>query len=442
MNKTTDPRGVPVTSHSSAATAGYERALVQSLSYVGDPVATMQETLAAHPEFPLGHILIAGLALMMTERGELALAAEHIKSAEAMMDDATDRERRLLAAVTKMHAGDWLAASRAWDALLTDYPRDALALQLGHLTDFYCGDSGNLRDRVARAICHWDADTPGYSYVLGMYAFGLEECNEFARAEECARAALDLEACDCWAVHALAHVCEMQGRYGEGMKMYRERLVDWTKDNSFRYHNWWHLALYHLEDEDFAAALQVYDDEILPAHCAVALQLCDASALLWRLQLHEVDVADRWSRLAAMWYEKLPTERGYYAFNDMHAMMAFAYAGRDAECRDLLAAVTVSANGDGTNAMMSAVVGLPACEAMLAFREARYDDAIARLLPLRPLAARFGGSNAQRDVLTQTLLEAAIRGGRKTLAQSILGERKMHKIDTPLSRRFMHKLAA
>ena len=37
---------------------------------------------------------------------------------------------------------------------------------------------------------HWDAGVPAYSYLLGMHAFGLEECNQYAEAESAGRRAL------------------------------------------------------------------------------------------------------------------------------------------------------------------------------------------------------------------------------------------------------------
>jgi hypothetical protein len=49
-----------------------------------------------------------------------------------------------------------------------------------------------------------------------MHAFGLEESNEFALAEETGRAALAIEPRDGWSVHAVTHVMEMQNRYEEG----------------------------------------------------------------------------------------------------------------------------------------------------------------------------------------------------------------------------------
>jgi Flp pilus assembly protein TadD len=45
------------------------------------------------------------------------------------------------------------------------------------------------------------------------------------------------------------------------------------------------------------------------------------------------------------------------------------------------------------------------------------------LLPVRPIAVRFGGSNAQRDILSLTLLEAAIRDGQVAMAQALASER-------------------
>jgi hypothetical protein len=105
----------------------------------------------------------------------------------------------------------------------------------------------NLRNRVTRVLPHWDASVPGYSYVLGMHAFGLEEMNQYSQAEAEARRALELERKDGWAVHAATHVMEMQGRIDEGIAWLETREPDWAPDNGFAFHNWWHLALFYLD---------------------------------------------------------------------------------------------------------------------------------------------------------------------------------------------------
>jgi len=237
-------------------------------------------------------------------------------------------------------------------------------------------------------------------------------------------------------------VLEMQGRYEEGKTMYSDRENDWAPDNGFAFHNWWHLALYHLEHEDFDGAIALYDAQILPDDSDVYLQMADASALLWRLHLQQVDTGSRWDRLATLWAKKTAVENGYYPFNDMHAVIAFVGSGRFDEAREVLAAVESAATGNtGVTAMMAEDVGIAACRAMIAFGEQNYPQVVDLLLPIRTIAHRFGGSHAQRDILTQTLIESAIRGSDMQLATNLISERRVHKPFSPLSQRYANKIA-
>ena len=162
---------------------------------------------------------------------------------------------------------------------------------------------------------------------------------------------------------------------------------------------------------------------------------------LWRLQLQGIDVGERWNNIAELWARKTPTETGYYPFNDFHAVISFVGSGRIAEARAVLADLSAAVDSNGQlTAMMARDVGVPACEAVLAFAEERYDDVVEKLYPLRPIANRFGGSNAQRDILTQTLIEAAIRDGQNGLASNLLNERAVHKPFSPLTARFRSKI--
>ena len=94
-----------------------------------------------------------------------------------------------------------------------------------------------------RRCCRTGTKTcPGYGYVLGMYAFGLEETANYAGAEATGRRALELNPRDPWAVHAVAHVMEMQGRLRDGIDWLTTRQADWSVDNGLAFHNWWHLG--------------------------------------------------------------------------------------------------------------------------------------------------------------------------------------------------------
>jgi hypothetical protein len=430
-----DARGVAVSTPNRTALDHYEQALWQFHSYVGNPIETIDAALIAQPDFVLGHAFRATLLLLTSERQYLAEARASIERAEQLAHTATARERGLIRAARCWLEGDWPGACQAWEAVLVDHPRDALALQAAHLTDFYLGDAKNLADRVARVLPAWDEQTPSYSYILGMYAFGLEECNHYGRAEELGRRALALEPRDGWSVHAVTHVMEMQARFDEGIAWLRTRQHDWAPDNAFAFHNWWHLALYHLERADYAEILALYDDHIYPQASGVSLQMLDASALLWRLQLFNVDVGERWARLADDWAAKADPEDGYYAFNDVHALMAYLGAGRDREIAALLKAMERALDGPGVNAMMTREVGLPVARALIAFTEARYEEAIEQLAQVRGSAQRFGGSHAQRDLLNLTLIEAARRAGSARLAAHLLNERAAHKPHSPLTGR-------
>jgi hypothetical protein len=76
---------------------------------------------------------------------------------------------------------------------------------------------------------------------------------------------------------------------------------------------------------------------------------------------------------------------------------------------------------------MSREVGVPLVEGVVAFGDGRYADAIAAIEPVRDIAHRFGGRHAQRDILTLTLIEAALRSGDAARAGHYVAERLVHK---------------
>jgi hypothetical protein len=239
------------------------------------------------------------------------------------------------------------------------------------------------------------------------------------------RAAVAVNPDDVWAIHAVVHAFEKRGQVAQGIEFLREREADWGADNLFTVHNWWHLALFHLEGGDVAEVLRIYDAEVHNAGSQnVPLEMLDASALLWRLRLDDVWDAGRFRSLADAWAPRIDG-RPWYVFNDLHAVMALVGAGRMAEAEGVVERLAgyVHCGGSGTNVAMTAEIGLPATRAIVRFGQERFDDVVDELLPIRRVLQRFGGSHAQRDVLQRTLLEAALRSGRLDLAQSLLSER-------------------
>jgi len=433
-----DARDVAVTCDNRSALDLYETALSQYHSYVGDPVATIDRALAEAPDFALGHAFRAGVLMTLGEQRFVPEARASVAAAESLSDRANARERCLTRAARHLVEGDWDAACRAYDRVLVDCPRDAFAIQTAHLMDFYRGDALNLRNRISRVLPHWSAGVPSYSYVLGMHAFGLEECNQYPQAEATGRKALALQPKDGWAVHAVTHVMEMQGRIDEGIDWLEGREADWAPDNGFAFHNWWHLALFYLDRQRHDRVLALYDRRICAEPSEFILQLVDATAMLWRLYLLGVDTGARFQAIADAWEKKLEVERGFYAFNDAHALMAFLGAGRERAARQVLDDLAATARGaTGRAAMMAREVGLPLGRGLQAFARGRYEEAIGQIEPVRDSAHRFGGSHAQRDLLTLTAIEAAIRAGRPALARHYVAERLVHKPASALGWRLL-----
>ncbi len=427
MTSIQDVRGVPLSHGNADACERYEIALRQFQSYCGDPVATLDEALGKTPDFIAGHLFRALALFTMSEKSMLPEIHKSLAAAQVYRDQANERERGLMNAGAQFAAGDWNAGCVEIDRVLAKYPRDAMALQVGHLMDFFRGDAQNMRNRVSRVLPEWDESVPGFSYVLGMHAFGLEEMNQYAEAEATAMRALALERRDGWAVHAVTHVMEMQGRIDEGARFLTSRADDWSPDNGFAFHNWWHLGLFHLDGARYSDALALYDAHIHPEPSQYVMTLIDATSLLWRLCLEDADVGRRFEEVADEWEARLDRDRAFYAFNDVHAMLAFAATQRHAAAERLMANLAAAAAGADTNAVMSREVGVPLAEGFAAFGRGRYGEALDRIEPVRDIAHRFGGSHAQRDLITLTMIEAALRSGQAARARHFIAERTVHK---------------
>jgi tetratricopeptide (TPR) repeat protein len=420
------PARYPEAALSGASAPGARRlaAILEDFQrFTGDPYADVCALIEEEPAFVMAHAARADMLLLGTDPGPRAGVRAGLAAIEAL--PATPAERRHLAAVRQLAHGEWRAAARTFEDISIADPGDLLALQAGQLIDLLIGDARMLRDRILRALPAWPGGRPGRHAVLGMLAFGLEETGDYARAEAAGLEALALDRRNSWAWHAVAHVHEMQGRVDDGVALLAGDPDAWARDNFFAVHNWWHLALFRLERGEAGEVLGLYDAPIRGAGSTLCFDLVDASALLWRLDLAGADVGDRWRPLADAWAGL--GEETRFSFNDAHAMMAFAGAGRFDDAAALLdrlrtAAARPLSPGEDHPAV-AARIGLPVCEALLAFAQGRFADAADRLRGVRNIAHGFGGSHAQRDLIDVTAIEAALRGGETALARALAAER-------------------
>jgi tetratricopeptide (TPR) repeat protein len=397
-----DARGYTVTGATATALDLFELALAKYQSWRGGAREHLSSALREAPEFVMAHVLQAYLDLSSRDPNLLRAARPALKRAATL--PANSRELLHLAAISAVLVDDYEGAKRLLGKVLSEYPRDALALQVAHALDYVTGDVARMEDRVAAVLNAWSSALPGYPAVLAMHGFSLEECGRYAKAEEVARRALALDAFDARAHHVLAHVFEMTGRPEAGIRWMYEHVPYWAVDTVVATHGWWHVALFHLATGDPGQALHLYDRRIRVGQSTVMSDMIDAASLLWRVALRGGEPGERWGELAAAWAPHIDDQ--FCTFSDIHAMLAFVGARRWDYAGQLERELGLRQGRRTRYGHTTRHMGLPASRALIAFGRGTYARAVTLLSGLSPSAHRIGGSHAQRDVLALTLRRA------------------------------------
>ena len=402
----------------------------------GDPTGDIDRLLAKDPESVFGHCLRAAIIVRGDDSAARSRLLQSISAIETICSPIDHHVRRHASAARAWLDGDQALAAERYGAIVVDFPRDIIALAAAHALDFRLGLRRMLRDRVAQVLPEWHREIPGYASVLAMHAFGLEENGQYRRAEKMARRALEVDPRHPAAMHAIAHVMEMQGRAREGLEFLAATESAWM-DTSFSVHLSWHRALFYLDQDDAQSALAVYDAQIARA-CSIS-ELADASALLWRLQLRSLRVSDRWHRLAECWdAQALAAARPFYT---AHAVMTFAAAGRVTAVHRIFDSLQHAETGDALVSPLQDPLIVPLCKALYAFANGDYAGCVEWLGRVRHIAHRCGGSLAQCDLIQLTFVEAALRANKANLARALVAERAAQKPSSRLNRRLQQRLA-
>lgn len=402
-----------------------ERALDMMLTGRGDPFAEIEKVLAADPECLFAHCLRAALIVRADSTALRPMVHASIAAIEAASLDIDHPAWRHAAAAGVWLRGDPVGAAALYDAIVTDRPQDAIALAVAHALDFHLGRRRMMRDRIARALPRWSANAPGYASVLALYAFALEENGQYRRATKFARRALAIDPAHPGAIHVMTHVMEMQGRSRDGLAFLTATEAAWRENTGLSVHLAWHRALFQLDSDNPASALETYDALIMNSQVSDMSILADASALLWRLQLRDIGVGGRWQELADQWQkQELAGARPFYV---VHAMIAFAAAGRAGTARQLLATFSDDRTTGVSFFSPEEALVVPFGEALLAFVARAYSESVGWLKRVRHITYRCGGSLAQCDLVHLTFTEAALRARKERLARKLVAERSLRK---------------
>jgi tetratricopeptide (TPR) repeat protein len=405
---TVDLYGLPLATSSTAASA-YNRGVSALLRVQEGAILGLSESIAHDPTFALGH---AGMALLGHEYGAAVDVEARLAAARLYARRATDRERSHVHAVVSHVAGD----SKPLIQHLRDYPRDALLLSVAVPTIAFAGVTQvpeESWDIVERA-------QPGYGddwWYSGLLAFIRQEQQRWDEAMSLATRSLDEEPTAGHSVHARAHVHYETGDHAAG----RDWLDGWisgpgrTSDNLAHYS--WHAALHELSMGDFAAVRSRYTEQLRPPEVVGCRALVDSCSLLWRWAITPgaQDVPSVGSVVSTVDQHLLdepPTP-----FMALHAAVTLCALGE----ADRLARLEAWALRHPEPAYGDVVA--PLCSALGALADDDPGTAADKLTAIDDRIWRLGGSDAQREVVEDTLIAALLAAGRFPEALPLLDRR-------------------
>ena len=433
-----DPFGNPLTLQHAASAAAVTDFIEGFLGYEPRILAVLA---AAEHDHSLIVQAYAAALWMFSEspagppkaRAHLAVAA---RAAQAGLP-ATERERQFAQAVAHWAAGELHEALALHETLAHHHPRDLASIKLGQYHAFNLGDAPTMLRLALQAL----PAAPEQARLHGMLAFGWEQCHRLQEAEVAARHALALQPAEPWAQHALAHVMLTDGRLAEGTAFLQSVSGGWQGLTSFmRSHHWWHLALFHIELGDDAAALRLYDAQVWGVDKSYSQDQVGAVSLLARLELAGVGVGERWADLAAHLAGRVSDQ--VQPFLDLQYLYGLARAGRP-EADTLLGHIEAFAPQAPLAARAAwQRVAVPAARGLLAHARGQWADAAEQLTLALPRLAAIGGSHAQRDLFEQVHVDALQQSGQLAAVQNLLQPQANRQPQSERLRRRLHEVYA
>ena len=428
MNYRQDIFGCPVSMSPSGDLEAWNNTQLGFLAHAAVTPEHLGKTIASDADFALP-LICKGLFSLLLGRRELysvAVDAERDARKAISRRSITQREQVFLSALTDWNTGSPSQAGDRLDALLKDFPQDALAMKLVQAIRFVLGDGMGMRSSIENVIPHIGIDHAAYGYAKGCHSFTLEETGEYALAEKIGREAVLHSPDDAWGLHAVAHVYDMTNDTDAGIDWLQNRTKAWSHCNNFRYHVWWHMALMHLDRNEIDAVYSLYDDYIRADKTDDYRDISNAASLLSRLELEGHSVGNRWDELADISENR--TEDGCLAFADLHYMLSLIGGDKKVAASNLLARMRKDASTEANE--MDVIMkhpGLSAAEGLEAFGEGNFTAAFRHLAGARDAMQTVGGSHAQRDVFERLTIESALRGGYFDAAERFLQGRTQRR---------------
>ncbi|EMN5127529.1 tetratricopeptide repeat protein [Burkholderia contaminans] len=430
-----DRYSLPLSTTSEFAAERYRAGVDLLLSLWPGAAETLDEAIAADPEFALAQAARARLHAIRAEVGE---ARAMITNAVALAArNGTPRERSHVNVLSLAIHGQSAQALAAALEHADSWPRDVvvLSLPLGAFGLFaFSGMADHDQARVdlcERHARHF-ADDDWWFLTYRGWAHG--ENGDVRLGRTLTQRALELRRDNVNAAHAVAHVLYEAGANDEAETMIAGWLPEYDRRGILHGHIAWHAALIALERGDTGRALAIYDAQVAPtASLGVPINVVsDTASFLWRMQAYGHTVpGGKWDDAAR--YASDYFRQAGFPFADVHMALIAAATGAKTALHERAGALDalVEAGTLRAGAVVPAI-----CRAALAFAEEQYAQCAAILEPVAHEAVRIGGSGAQREIVQDTLLVAWMRSGNAGKARALL-EQRLHRRPSPRDTRWL-----
>ena len=386
-----------------------DEAVDRSLRHDGGVAEAARAATSADPGFALAHAVLA-MADPSTTTASLARARSLLEHG------ATDYERSLVGFLDRLLRGGMWAAAQVGVEHAAAHPRDLLGVGLA-ATIVERSTRPDVHEAVLAVYAPSRRVLGEHPYLLSMIGFVVHEQGRFAEAGAMAQQALDAQPGSVTAAHLRTHVHLETADHDAGLAWldgFRERM---DPRGDYVHHLGWHAALHTLALGDADATLTRLESLSGP-DCDQFRHVVDNGTLLMRCRLcgllgpTQDTTGGRGGDPPSPWLTEMPSM--YVGF---HTAVGLAVQHRGDDLRALARAADRMVM-PGAGELLA-----PLCLALADYVDGQHGPAADALLALRPTSYRWGGSRAQRDVVEDVLIDAAIRGGRDDVAAAVLSQR-------------------
>lgn len=425
MSVIDDLYGLPLSTSPAAATS-YNTGVGALLRVQEGGLDAVAQSIVHDPTFALGH---AAMALLGHEYCAPVDITARMVAARLHAERGTARERSHVHAVLEHISG----RSRPLIAHLREHPRDALLLSVAVPTIAFAGVTTVPQESwaiVERARPAYGTDW----WSTGLLAFVRQEQRRWDEAMALSCASLEMEPTAGHSVHARTHVHYETGDHAAG----RDWLDGWiaghgrSSDNLAHYS--WHAALHELSMGDDAAVKTRYDRQLAPPTVAGCRALVDSCSLLWRWSITPGCDAVPSIETAAESVDADLLDAPPTPFIAMHAAVTLCALGQS----DRLGRLERWSRRQVDPTYADVVA--PLCCALQVLADHDASTAADRLTALLGQVWRLGGSDAQREVVEDTLIAALLAADRLDEVRPVI-DRRLDRRDCPRDEAFRRAAA-